>query len=251
MKTILEDVQLAIAGTGEDGRVISGDLLRIIASNFKGNQYPQILKGSLREKAKTHEFVGYVTSVYFKECDGESALFGDLEFFQFYDMSTLKETFANGVYPAIEIINSHPGYESLYRLAFTNKPFIKGLRMVNFRNCVCVGREEQTQEKLDSESEFLFNKKYDNEKSGFIGYVKNNDNIKKQQAVRLISSFIPAINMLGKDEKSIDLIRRIIIVVGASENCRQDEIEAAYIMSLEKLIDRLVRDWHAAFQPSS
>lgn len=250
MKTILEDVQLAIAGTSEDGRVISGDLLRIIASNFKGNQYPQILKGSLREKAKTHEFVGYVTSVYFKECDGESALFGDLEFVQFYDMSTLKETFGKRVYPAIEVINSHPGYESLYRLAFTDKPFIKGMRMVNFRNCVCVGREEQTQEKLDSESEFLFNKKYDNEKSGFIGYVHTNGT-EKPQAVRLVSSFIPAINAYGKDEKSIDLIRRIITVVGASENCRQNEVEAACQMSLEELIDRLVRDWHAAFQPSS
>ncbi|HCM8924070.1 TPA: hypothetical protein N5H07_000961 [Salmonella enterica subsp. enterica serovar Paratyphi B] len=98
-------------------------------------------------------------------------------------------------------------------------------------------------------SAVLFNKKYDNTNSGLIGFVKCN--MQKPQAVRLVSSFIPAINTYGKDEKSIDLIRRIITVVGVSENCRQDEIEAAYKMSLEELIDRLVRDWHAAFQPSS
>lgn len=99
------------------------------------------------------------------------------------------------------------------------------------------------------ESAVLFNKKYDNTNSGLIGFVECN--MQKPQAVRLVSSFIPAINTYGKDEKSIDLIRRIITVVGVSENCRQDEIEAAYKMSLEELIDRLVRDWHAAFQPSS
>ncbi|EHK2736535.1 hypothetical protein J9K13_004109 [Salmonella enterica] len=95
-----------------------------------------------------------------------------------------------------------------------------------------------------------FRKKYDNEKSGFIGYVKNDDT-KKPQAVRLVSSFIPAIKRLENDKKSIELIRRIITVVGASENCRQDEVEAAYKMSLEELIDRIVRDWYAVFQPSS
>ncbi|EDR5175645.1 hypothetical protein CEH78_001533 [Salmonella enterica] len=89
----------------------------------------------------------------------------------------------------------------------------------------------------------------DNTDSGFIGFAECNT--QKPQAVRLVSSFIPAINAYGNDEKSIDLIRRIITVVGASENCRQDEVEAAYKMSLEELIERLVRDWHAAFLPSS
>ncbi|EAO1992453.1 hypothetical protein E0G79_22065 [Salmonella enterica] len=94
-----------------------------------------------------------------------------------------------------------------------------------------------------------FHKKYDNANSGLIGFAECNT--QKPQAVRLVSYFIPAINVYGKDEKSIDLIRRIISVVGASENCRQDEIEAAYKMGAEELIERLVRDWRAAFQPSS
>ncbi|EGF0850580.1 hypothetical protein LDR16_001106 [Salmonella enterica] len=250
MKTILKNVQLAVAGTSEDGHAITADMLRTIVSNFKGNNYPQIVKGSLSQKTERHEVVGYVTFVYFKECNGEAALFGDLEFIQFYDMSTLKETFDNRVYPAIEITIQHPGYESLYRLAFTDIQFTKGLRKVNFRKCECIGREEHVQKTLEPSAAVLFNKKYDNEKSGFIGYVQTDDT-KKPQAIRLVSSFIPAINAHGKDEKSIDLIRRIITVVGASENCRQDEVEAAFTMSLEELIDRLVRDWHAAFQPSS
>lgn len=248
MKTILEDVQLAIAGTLEDGRAITADTLRNIASNFKGNQYPHIVKKSFSQKEKTHEIVGYVTSVYFKECNGESALFGDLEFTQFYDMSTLKETFDNRVYPALEITIHHPGYESLLKLHFTDKQPIKGLRKINFRKCVCIGREENAQEVLE-QSAVRFHKKYDNANSGLIGFAECNT--QKPQAVRLVSYFIPAINTYGKDEKSIDLIRRIISVVGASENCRQDEIEAAYKMGVEEIIERLVRDWHAAFRPSS
>ncbi|MGG6054227.1 hypothetical protein ACQSET_15305 [Salmonella enterica] len=174
MKTILKDVQLAIAGTCEDGCAITADMLRNIASNFKGNQYPHIVKDSLSQKAKTHEMVGYVTSVYFKECNGESALFGDLEFTQCYDMSTLKETFDNRVYPAIEITISHPGYESLFKLHFTDKQCIKGLRKINFRKCVCIGREENAQIMLE-QSAVRFNKKYDNANSGLIDYVSGND----------------------------------------------------------------------------
>ncbi|ECD9501424.1 hypothetical protein FNO08_10290 [Salmonella enterica subsp. diarizonae] len=174
MKTILKDVQLAIVGTCEDGCAITADMLRNIASNFKGNQYPHIVKDSLSQKAKTHEMVGYVTSVYFKECNGESALFGDLEFTQCYDMSTLKETFDNRVYPAIEITILHPGYESLFKLHFTDKQYIKGLRKINFRKCVCIGREENAQIMLE-QSAVRFNKKYDNANSGLIGYVSGND----------------------------------------------------------------------------
>ncbi|EBX9425282.1 hypothetical protein DT160_22980 [Salmonella enterica subsp. enterica serovar Mikawasima] len=172
MKTILRDVQLAIAGTSEDGRAITADLLRNIASNFKGNQYPHIVKNSLSQKAKTHGVVGYVTSVYLKEYNGECELFGDLEFTQLYDMSALKETFGDRVYPTIAITVPSPGYESLCQLAFTDNPFIKGMRQVNFRECVCVGREEDAQIMLE-QSAVRFNKKHDNNDSGIINYVKN------------------------------------------------------------------------------
>ncbi|EAA5549116.1 hypothetical protein DQJ50_15815 [Salmonella enterica subsp. enterica] len=248
MKTILRNVQLAIAGTSEDGRAITADMLRTIASNFKGNHYPQIVKNSRSQKTETHEMVGYVTSVYLKECNGKCELFGDLEFTQLYDMVTLKEDFDRRVYPAIEVASSHPGYEALRSLYFTDKQYIKGLHKINFRECVCVGREEHALETLEP-SAVRFHKKYDNADSGFIGFAECNT--QKPQAVRLVSSFIPAITAYGNDEKSIDLIRRIITVVGVSENCRQDEIEAAYKMSMEELIERLVRDWHAAFRPSN
>ncbi|HGB5892416.1 TPA: hypothetical protein ACIVVN_000677 [Salmonella enterica subsp. enterica serovar Kottbus] len=175
MKTILKNVQLAVAGTSEDGHAITADMLRTIVSNFKGNNYPQIVKGSLSQKTERHEVVGYVTFVYFKECNGEAALFGDLEFIQFYDMSTLKETFDNRVYPAIEITIQHPGYESLYRLAFTDIQFTKGLRKVNFRKCECIGREEHVQKTLEPSAAVLFNKKYDNEKSGLPSYINTSE----------------------------------------------------------------------------
>ncbi|EBQ4754830.1 hypothetical protein LE36_15045 [Salmonella enterica subsp. diarizonae] len=172
MKTILRDVQLAIAGTTEDGRTITADLLRTIASNFKGNHYPHIVKNSRSQKTETHEIVGYVTSVYLKECNGECELFGNLEFTQSYDMVTLKEDFDRRVYPAIEVAASHPGYEALRNIHFTDQQFIKGLRKINFRECLCVGREEHVLETLEP-SAVRFQKKYDNNDSGIIGYIKN------------------------------------------------------------------------------
>lgn len=244
MKTILKDVQLAVAGTGEDGSVISGDLLRIIASNFNGNKYPRIIKDSPSQKGKTHEMVGYVTSVYFKECNGESALFGDLEFTQYYDMSTLKETFGNRVYPAIAISVSPPGYESLFQLAFTDDPSIKGMRMVNFRKCVCIGREENAQKILEQSVTLSF-RKYDNTNSGLVGQISYNES--QGDTIRVISSFIPAIRKYSNDKRSLALVGRIIAVAGTSPNCRLHEIEAAHKEELEKIIDRFVRDWHEGF----
>lgn len=244
MKTILKDVQLAVAGTGKDGGVISGDLLRNIASNFNGNKYPHIIKDSLSQKGKTNEIVGYVTSVYFKECNGESALFGDLEFTQYYDMSTLKETFGNRVYPVIAITVSPPGYESLFQLAFTDDPSIKGMRMVNFRKCVCIGREENAQKILEQSVTLSF-RKYDNTNSGLVGQISYNES--QGDTIRVISSFIPAIRKYSNDKRSLALVGRIIAVAGTSPNCRLHEIEAAYKEELEKIIDRFVRDWHEGF----
>ncbi|EAV5088662.1 hypothetical protein E4R31_18295, partial [Salmonella enterica] len=112
MKTILRDVQLAVTGVGKDGRVIGADMLRNIASNFNGNYYPQILKNS-PTKPQKRELIGYVTHVYLVESNAEVKLYGCLEFTEYYDMATLKDTLDNRVYIAIEVLPVQPGYESL------------------------------------------------------------------------------------------------------------------------------------------
>ncbi|EJL9931360.1 hypothetical protein NNF43_004831 [Salmonella enterica] len=94
-----------------------------------------------------------------------------------------------------------------------------------------------------------FSKKYNNANSGYVGQVTYNKS--QGNTIRVISSFIPAIKKYSHDRRSLALVDRIVAVAGASPNCRQDEIEAAYKMSLEEIIDRLVRDWCAEFQPSS
>ncbi|HFW3088560.1 TPA: hypothetical protein ACIBE3_002090 [Salmonella enterica subsp. enterica serovar Reading] len=68
--------------------------------------------------------------------------------------------------------------------------------------------------------------------------VKQNGN-----SIRVISSFIPALNRYCDDKRILGLIGRIIAVVGVSPNCRQDEIEAAYGKPLDEIIDTFVREW--------
>ncbi|EKG5783852.1 hypothetical protein O3257_002616 [Salmonella enterica] len=249
MKTILSDAQLAVTGEGKDGRVIGADMLRNIASNFNGNHYPGIFKSSPNE-SQIHELIGYVTQVYLVESNSGVELYGCLEFTEYYDMATLKDTLDNRVYIAIEVLPVQPGYESLRSIWFTDGKFTEQQQPVNFRKCECIEREEQAQKTLEPEMAESFIKKYNNTTKGYMGHVTYNEK-KHCDAIRVVSSFIPAINKRCKDEKSIDLIHRIISVVGASDNCRQDEIEATYKMNLEELIDRLVRDWCAAFQPSN
>lgn len=248
MKTILSDVQLAVAGEGKDGRVIGADMLRNIASNFNGNHYPGIFKNS-PNKSQIHELIGYVTQVYLVESNSGVELYGCLEFTEYYDMATLKDTLDNRVYIAIEVLPVQPGYESLKSIWFTDGKFTEQQQQVNFRKCECIGREEQAQKTLEPEMAESFSKKYNNVNSGYVGQVTYNKS--QGNTIRVISSFIPAIKKYSHDRRSLALVDRIVAVAGASPNCRQDEIEAAYKMSLEEIIDRLVRDWCAKFQPSS
>ncbi|EBP3413454.1 hypothetical protein PG39_19850 [Salmonella enterica subsp. diarizonae] len=170
MKTILRHVQIALAGEGKDGRVISADMLRNIASNFNGNHYPQILKKSPL-KSQICELIGYVTQLYLVESTLGLALYGHLEFTEYYDMATLKDTLDNRVYIAIEVTPVQPGYESLYRIWFTDGKFTEQQQPVNFRKCKCIGRKEQAQKTLEPEIAASFSKKYDYKNSGYVGTI--------------------------------------------------------------------------------
>ncbi|EAA9298625.1 hypothetical protein A6833_19045 [Salmonella enterica] len=170
MKTILSDVQLAVTGEGKDGRVIGADMLRNIASNFNGNHYPGIFKNS-PNKSQIHELIGYVTHVYLVESNSGVELYGCLEFTEYYDMATLKDTLDNRVYIAIEVLPVQPGYESLYRIWFTDGKFTEQQQPVNFRKCKCIGRKEQAQKTLEPEIAASFSKKYDYKNSGYVGTI--------------------------------------------------------------------------------
>ncbi|EHU0151768.1 hypothetical protein KY035_003198 [Salmonella enterica subsp. enterica serovar Sandiego] len=182
MKTILRHVQIALAGEGKDGRVISADMLRNIASNFNGNNYPQILKNK-PGKSINNEVIGCVTHVYLAESTLGLALYGCLEFTEYYDMATLKNTLDNRVYVAIEVMPVQPGYESLYRIWFTDSKFMEQQQPVNFRKCKCIGREEQAQKTLEPETDTLFKKKYDDVNSGFVGTVESTDSKGKEPVI--------------------------------------------------------------------
>ncbi|EBG8827166.1 hypothetical protein FJQ28_15905 [Salmonella enterica] len=170
MKTILSDVQLAVTGEGKDGRVIGADMLRNIASNFNGNHYPGIFKNSPNE-SQIHELIGYVTHVYLVESNSGVELYGCLEFTEYYDMATLKDTLDNRVYIAIEVLPVQPGYESLKSIWFTDGKFTEQQQKVNFRKCECIGREERVQKRLEPEIAASFSKKYNNANSGYVSTV--------------------------------------------------------------------------------
>ncbi|EHB3663577.1 hypothetical protein JXF06_000454 [Salmonella enterica subsp. enterica serovar Bredeney] len=170
MKTILSDVQLAVTGEGKDGRVIGADMLRNIASNFNGNHYPGIFKNSPNE-SQIHELIGYVTQVYLVESNSGVKLYGCLEFTEYYDMATLKDTLDNRVYIAIEVLPVQPGYESLRSIWFTGGKFTEQQQQVNFRKCECIGREERVQKRLEPEMAASFSKKYNNANSGYVSTV--------------------------------------------------------------------------------
>ncbi|EAB2725424.1 hypothetical protein H9J21_000869 [Salmonella enterica] len=170
MKTILSDVQLAVTGEGKDGRVIGADMLRNIASNFNGNHYPGIFKNSPNE-SQIHELIGYVTHVYLVESNSGVELYGCLEFTEYYDMATLKDTLDNRVYIAIEVLPVQPGYESLKSIWFTDGKFTEQQQQVNFRKCECIGREGRVQKRLEPEMAASFSKKYNNANSGYVSTV--------------------------------------------------------------------------------
>ncbi|EAA5991480.1 hypothetical protein A7C77_08540 [Salmonella enterica] len=191
--------------------------------------------------------IGYISHIHCGDLpDGGVELRGDISF-PISNLIAHREILNNkDVYPTCIIKTASGANEARLSevILFTEEKFQgqQPLDLSELRNLI----NSATKSEAPAE---LFRKQYNLADSGFIGFAECNT--QKPQAVRLVSSFIPAINAYGNDEKSIDLIRRIITVVGASEHCRQDEIEAAYKMSLEELIERLVRDWHAAFRPSS
>ncbi|EAO8179429.1 hypothetical protein AHV57_00740 [Salmonella enterica] len=290
--------------------------------NFKCINFPRILKPNTRHSGKAGEVMGVVSHIELSDVGGITELRGTLNFNECYEWEDIIAILREFPYPFATIRNAQgrASCEILHEVTFVSSCESDiPLDYVNWRNCVCHGREEYAEQALRAkvfkntsvtqtistscearkESVITFGNKGQDIGNGIMrhGYYYNGalmgyvvfgltefcgdhrprhsldilekfvehqckkwgeatnrwsfDDIKKPQATRLVSSFIPAINAYGKDEKSIDLIHRIITVVGASKNCRQDEIEAAYKISLEELIDRLVRDWHAAFQPSS
>lgn len=241
MEMIFRNIPLARSGNSDK----RGDLNVGMLCMIPAHSYSKLATVHYKNIA-----IGVVRNLTFADLhNGVAELRGDIILRCGY--STIAEMAFDEVYPSISV-STTPNIE-----ASTN-PYLYSLSLVNREE-----REFEDQQPLDlsglrvlvkatAESEApveLFRKQYNLADSGLIGFAECNT--QKPQAVRLVSSFIPAINAYGNDEKTIDLIRRIITVVGASENCRQDEIEAAYKMSLEELIDRLVRDWHAAFRPSN
>ncbi|EEI4447868.1 hypothetical protein G0S15_001231 [Salmonella enterica] len=243
MEMIFRNIPLARSGHSDK----RGDLSVGMICMIPANPYSKLAHVHYK-----NTIIGVVKNLTFADLrNGVAELRGDIILNCSY--STIAEMAFDEVYPSISVSITH-GIKAVA------EPYLDTLSLVNREE-----REFEDQQPLDlsdrhnlinsatkseaPESAVLFNKKYDNANSGLIGFAECNT--QKPQAVRLVSYFIPAINAYGKDEKSIDLIRRIITVVGASENCRQDEIEAAYKMGVEELIERLVRDWHAAFRPSS
>ncbi|EEP9439111.1 hypothetical protein HCO87_004010 [Salmonella enterica subsp. enterica serovar Reading] len=243
MEMIFRNIPLAHSGHSDKrGDLSTGMLCMIPAHSYS----------KLAQVHYKNTIIGVVKNLTFADLhNGVAELRGDIVFGCNY--STIAEMAFDEVYPSISVSvtpnNKGGANPYLARLSLVNREEREfedqqPLDLSGLRNLINSATKSEA-----PESAVLFNKKYDNANSGLIGFAECNT--QKPQAVRLVSSFIPAINAYGKDEKSIDLIRRIITVVGASENCRQDEIEAAYKMGVEELIERLVRDWHAAFRPSS
>lgn len=216
------------------------------------NNYPKHERAGVYVKEDGKEKrIGEVSRIYIID----DYIFGDIEFFR--DWKDVICRLRKNPYSEAELrsIGDNPDFSCLDKLIFVDNEYYTD--PIDLKSII--GEQEYAywmanRPRYDNVKKYILpkpataHKKECNEKTnGFTGQASDSS---KQgcDAVRVISRFAGAINNRCRDKRAINLIERIISVVGASENCRQDEIEAAYDMSLEDLIDSLVRDWYEASQ---
>ncbi|ECJ2224269.1 hypothetical protein FNS94_21050 [Salmonella enterica] len=248
MKLTIENVQLAIKGVMKNSYTyITEKLLAVVAGNYaKGNNIITVHLQSLYEDENFDSIVGEIKNLYYTEAEGRPQLRGDIIFdTELLDIQSLLHSLANGcVYLSPYFMNiaslNHcfACLSSVTLSAAEDTTFdgIKPLDISGLNGLINALYKEPATE----------TPKCDNINDGFTGRIetKTEQPVKQHgNSIRVISSFIPALNRYCDDKRILGLIGRIIAVVGTSPNCRQDEIEAAYGKPLDEIIDTFVREW--------
>lgn len=256
MKFTIEDAQVAIKGiTKYNNTCISEKLLAVVAGNYaKGNNIITVHLQSLYEDENFDSIVGEIKNLYYTEADGRPQLRGDITFdTELLDLQSLLHSLAHGcVYLSPYFMNVG---SSNYCFACLSSVTLSKAEAATF-----LGIEPLDISGLNGLINALYKEpateahKYDNANGGFIeaSETKTEKSAKQHgNSIRVISSFIPALNRYCDDKRVLGLIGRIIAVVGVSPNCRQDEIEAAYRKPLDEIIDTFVREWSGVSQQGS
>ncbi|ECI4646557.1 hypothetical protein DQY68_20255 [Salmonella enterica subsp. salamae] len=248
MKLTIENVQVAIKGMMKyNNTCISEKLLAVVAGNYaKGNNIITVHLQSLYEDENFDSIVGEIKNLYYTEADGHTQLRGDITFdTELLDLQSLLHSLAHGcVYLSPYFMN----------VASLNHCFacLSSVTLSKAEATTFLGIEPLDISCLDGLISALYKEpateahKYDNANGGFIEApeTKTEKPVKQHgDSIFVISSFIPALNRYCDDKRMLGLIGLIIAVAGASPNCRQDEIEAAYRKPLDEIIDTFVREW--------
>ncbi|EIS8437966.1 hypothetical protein L0451_000468 [Salmonella enterica] len=248
MKLTIENVQLAIKGVMKNSYTcITEKLLAVVAGNYaKGNNIITVHLQSLYEDENFDSIAGEIKNLYYTEIDGHPQLRGDIIFdTELLGLQSLIHRLANGfVYLSphfmnITSLNHCFACLSSVTLSVAEDTTFNGIKPLDISGLNglinALYKEPATE-----------TPKCDNINDGFTGRIetKTEQPVKQHgNSIRVISSFIPALNRYCDDKRILGLIGRIIAVVGTSPNCRQDEIEAAYGKPLDEIIDTFVREW--------
>lgn len=255
MKFTIENAQLAIKGMMKySNTCIPEKLLAVVAGNYaKGNNIITLHLQSLYEDENFDSIVGEIKNLYYTEADGRAQLRGDIIFdTDLLDIQSLLHSLAHGcVYLSPYFMN----------IGSLNHCFacLSSVTLSKAEDSTFDGIEPLDISGLNGLINALYKEsateppKCDNINDGFTGRIETKTEQPMKQhgnSIRVISSFIPALNRYCDDKRILGLIGRIIAVVGTSPNCRQDEIEAAYGKPLDEIIDTFVREWSGVHRQS-
>ncbi|ENU7736857.1 hypothetical protein ACE3YX_003470 [Salmonella enterica] len=122
-----------------------------IVENFKCTNFPRIIKPNTRSNVKSGETIGVVSHVELSEVGCMTELYGTLNFNECYEWEDIIAILREFPYPFTSIRNAQgrASCEILHEVTFVGSHESDiPVDSVNWRNCVCHGREEYAEHVL-------------------------------------------------------------------------------------------------------